>query len=87
VIVVESDTDETKVIIVEDKTGEDTIIVVTPDITVDIQVISQDEKIPLVIVDGDISVPVDLGNVEDKPAIITVVDPVTDIATTVVVQD
>ena len=86
-IVVESDTDETKVIIVEDKTGEDTIIVVTPDITVDIQVISQDEKIPLVIVDGDISVPVDLGNVEDKPAIITVVDPVTDIATTVVVQD
>jgi hypothetical protein len=36
VIVVESDTEETKVIIVEDKTGEDTIIVVTPDITVDI---------------------------------------------------
>jgi len=36
VIVVESDTEETKVIIVEDNTGEDTIIVVTPDITVDI---------------------------------------------------
>ena len=41
----------------------------------------------MVSVDGDMSVPVDLGNVEDKPAIITVVDPVTDVATTVVVQD
>jgi hypothetical protein len=87
VIVVESDTEETKVIVVEDSTGEDTIIVVTPDITADIVVISQGDNTPLVSVDGDITVPVDLGNVEDKPAIITVVDPVTDIATTVVVQD
>ena len=39
-IVVETETDTTTVYTIEDKTGEDTVIVVTPDISVEIEVIS-----------------------------------------------
>ena len=86
-IVVETETDNTTVYIIEDKTGEDTVIVVTPDISVEIEVISQDENIPLVVVDGVITVPIDLNNVEDNSSIVTVIDPVTEEPTTVIVQD
>jgi hypothetical protein len=87
VIVVETETDNTTVYIIEDKTGEDTVIVVTPDLSVEIEVISQDEKIPLVVIDGVITVPIDLDNVEDNSSIVTVIDPVTEEPTTVIVQD
>jgi hypothetical protein len=87
VIVVETETDNTTVYIIEDKTGEDTVIVVTPDISVEIEVISQDENIPLVVIDEVITVPIDLNNVEDNSSIITVIDPVTEEPTTVIVQD
>jgi hypothetical protein len=87
VIVVETETDNTTVYTIEDKTGEDTVIVVTPDISVEIEVISQDENIPLVVVDGVITVPIDLNNVEDNSSIVTVIDPVTEEPTTVIVQD
>ena len=86
-IVVETETDNTTVYTIEDKTGEDTVIVVTPDISVEIEVISQDENIPLVVVDGVITVPIDLNNVEDNSSIVTVIDPVTEEPTTVIVQD
>jgi len=87
VIVVETETDNTTVYTIEDKTGEDTVIVVTPDISVEIEVISQDENIPLVVIDGVITVPIDLNNVEDNTSIVTVIDPVTEEPTTVIVQD
>jgi hypothetical protein len=87
VIVVETETDTTTVYTIEDKTGEDTVIVVTPDISVEIEVISQDENIPLVVVDGVITVPIDLNNVEDNSSIVTVIDPVTEEPTIVIVQD
>ena len=86
-IVVETETDNTTVYIIEDKTGEDTVIVVTPDISVEIEVISQDENIPLVVIDEVITVPIDLNNVEDNSSIVTVIDPVTEEPTTVIVQD
>lgn len=86
-IVVETETDNTTVYTIEDKTGEDTVIVVTPDISVEIEVISQDENIPLVVIDGVITVPIDLNNVEDNSSIVTVIDPVTEEPTTVIVQD
>ena len=86
-IVVETETDNTTVYIIEDMTGEDTGIVVTPDISVEIEVISQDENIPLVVIDEVITVPIDLNNVEDNSSIVTVIDPVTEEPTTVIVQD
>ena len=86
-IVVETETDNTTVYCIEDITGEDTVIVVTPDLSVEIEVISQDENIPLVVVDGVITVPIDLNNVEDNSSIVTVIDPVTEEPTTVIVQD
>ena len=86
-IVVETETDNTTVYIIEDKTGEDTVIVVTPDISVEIEVISQDENIPLVVIDEVITVPIDLNNVEDNSSIVIVIDPVTEEPTTVIVQD
>ena len=86
-IVVETETDNTTVYCIEDITGEDTVIVVTPDLSVEIEVISQDENIPLVVVDGVITVPIDLNNVEDNSSIVTVIDPVTEEPTIVIVQD
>ena len=86
-IVVETETDNTTVYCIEDITGEDTVIVVTPDLSVEIEVISQDENIPLVVIDEVITVPIDLNNVEDNSSIVTVIDPVTEEPTTVIVQD
>ena len=57
----------------------------TPDISVPVGVIPQGNNTPLVDVDGHITKPIDIGKVEDSPAIITTVDPVTNDSKTLVV--
>ncbi len=60
----------------------------TPNPKPEVIVIDQGEdKKPLVIVDGDVTTPTDLGNAEDGPTIITTTDSNTDEDTISVVQD